>query len=434
MYKNLIFFILLSLITIVSCAKKNVDNSVSESRFEVLTYSSEISETLTLDIKDINLGTAKNFSYWTKSFQNPQNNLGHLETVANFKNKTKIFSSTKNSMNLIQPIFYENNLCHITNKGNLICKDIENKKTILTTNIKPEGIKKYEIIRGGIAYFDGSIIFADAYGQIKSINTNDGSIRWEKKIDYPVLSSPLIYRGNVFLISADNRIFCIDFETGDISWSFQTIEESKKNIFSASPVAKENIIIAPFSTGEIIAFNIEDGNVIWSDNTSKISIISNFDLKDISANPVISGIDIYSLSNNGRLMSNNIINGKRNWYSEINGSQTPIISGDQIYLIDKESQVICLNKNSGEIYWIKKLDKFKRGDSFKNLNLWVGPYLVNNMLNFISYFGEIVTILPTSGEIQSTKKIGISGIYLPIIVLKDQFIITNENGNIYTVK
>ena len=135
----------------------------------------------------------------------------------------------------------------------------------------------------------------------------------------------------------------------------ETIEESKKNLFTASPVAIENIIIAPFSNGEIIAFKFEDGQPVWSENTSKISIISNFDLRDITANPVISGNNIFSLSSNGRLISNSVINGARNWNIDISGSQTPIISGNQIYLIDNEARVICINKSTGEIYWIREL-------------------------------------------------------------------------------
>ena len=164
--------------------------------------------------------------------------------------------------------------------------------------IKNDDIEKYEVVRGGIAYFDNTIIFVDAYGQIKSINISNSKINWETQIDFPILSAPLIYRDQVFFISADNRIFSLSFKTGEILWSFQTIEESKKNLFTASPVAIENIVIAPFSNGEIIAFKYDDGQPVWSENTSKISIISNFDLRDITANPVISGNSIFSLSSN----------------------------------------------------------------------------------------------------------------------------------------
>ena len=421
-------------ITFLKCASNEAIEKVNENTFEVLTYSAELSETITLDISEIVLGKSKEYKYWTKNYQNPQNNIAHIKTTASFRDKKKIFSGSSNYINLIQPIYFEGILCHVQKKGFLVCKRVEDKEEIINVDIKNEGIEKYEVVRGGIAYFDNTIIFVDAYGQIKSIDTNNSNINWETQIDFPILSAPLIYRNQIFFISADNRIFSLSFNTGEIQWSFQTIEESKKNLFTASPVAIENIIIAPFSNGEIIAFKFDDGQPVWSENTSKISIISNFDLRDITANPVISGNNIFSLSSNGRLISNSIINGARNWNIDISGSQTPIISANQLYLIDNEARVICINKSTGEIYWIRELEKYKRGTDSKNLNLWTGPYLINEYLYLISYFGDILTISPLNGEILDENKLGVKNIYSPAIVLSDQIFITDEKANIYRFK
>ncbi len=431
---NLFLFLSFISLFFFSCASKESIEENKENTFEVLTYSAELSETITLDTSEITLGKSREYKYWTKNYQNPQNNIAHIKTTAEFKDKKKILSGSSNYINLIQPIYYEGNLCHVQKKGFLICKRVEDKEEIINIDIKNESIEEYEVVRGGITYFDNTIIFVDAYGQIKSINTNNSKINWETKIDFPILSAPLIYRGQVFFISADNRIFSLSFKTGEILWSFQTIEESKKNLFTASPVAIENIVIAPFSNGEVIAFRYDNGQPVWSENTSKISIISNFDLRDITANPVISGNSIFSLSSNGRLISNSIINGSRNWNIDISGSQTPIISANQIYLVDNEARVICINKASGEIYWITELEKYRRGTDSKNLNLWTGPYLINENLHLISYFGDILTISPFSGEIINEKKLGIKNIYSPLIILSDQIFITDEKANIYRLR
>ena len=430
------FFLLLFCISVFlsNCASNEKIEDNKENTFEVLTYSAELSEEITLDNSEIVLGKSREFKYWTKNYQNPQNNIAHIKTSAEFINKKKIFSGSSNYINLIQPIYFEGNLCHVKKKGFLVCKKVEGKEEIINIDIKNDDIEKYEVVRGGIAYFDNTIIFVDAYGQIKSINISNSKINWETQIDFPILSAPLIYRDQVFFISADNRIFSLSFKTGEILWSFQTIEESKKNLFTASPVAIENIVIAPFSNGEIIAFKYDDGQPVWSENTSKISIISNFDLRDITANPVISGNSIFSLSSNGRLISNSIINGSRNWNIDISGSQTPIISANQIYLIDNEARVICINKTTGEIYWITELEKYRRGTDSKNLNLWTGPYLINENLHLISYFGDILTISPFNGEIINEKKLGIKNIYSPLIILSDQIFITDEKANIYRLR
>ena len=298
-------------------------------------------------------------------------------------------------------------------------------------NILPLDQKKYEVIRGGLAYFDNQIVFVDAYGQIRLFSAIDGEELWSTQIDYPILSPPLIYRDYVYFISADNRVFSVDINDGSINWSFQTISESKKNLFTSSPVAFENLIIAPFSNGELVAFIYDTGQPVWSENVSKISMVSNFDIKDISASPVISRGVIYSLSSNGKLVAVSAINGKRVWAIDLSGYRTPTVSGNQVYVINEEGKLICLDVTSAEVYWITDLSKYRKGQKVENLNLWLGPYLVNNLIYNISYFGEIKIVSPITGEILSQESIGIKGTLVPPLILSNSIYLADKNSNVY---
>ena len=433
--KNNIGIIFISLtLLLFNCSEKPIDEETKNTRFSVLKYDAEISETLTLDISEVKLGKAKEVFYWSKDFQNPQNNIGHISTNVNFDKKKIIVSGKAKPLNLIQPVFFEGNLCYLISDGFIECLDTESNEKLFKIDIKKENVKKYEFIRGGLSYFNEKIIFVDGYGQVLAINSNSGDIIWQKSLPFPILSAPLIYRGLVYFVSADNRLFAVDFETGETSWSFQTIVESKKSIYTASPVAFENVIVAPFSNGELIAFKYDDGRPLWSDLASKVSILSNFDIKDISANPVISSNSIYTLSTNGKFLSINLITGSRNWVVDISGKNTPVISGKQIYLIDNDSKLICLNKKTGEIYWITQLEKYKGSDNFKNLNLWLGPYALNNDLYLISYFGELLKIDSKNGKILDSNNLGISKIMVEPMILSDQIYIMDTNSNVYKFK
>ncbi len=433
--KNNLNIILITFVFLFSnCSEKPIDEVSQNTRFSVLKYDAEISETLTLNVSEIELSSAKEVFYWSKDFQNPQNNIGHISTSANFNKKQKIVSGKSEPLNLIQPVFFENNICYLISDGFIECLNVETQKSTFKIDIKKDGVKKYEFIRGGLSYFDGKLIFVDGYGQVIAINSASGEIIWQNSLPFPILSSPLIYRGFVYFISADNRLFAFDFETGENSWSYQTIVETKKSIYTASPVAFENIVIAPFSNGELIAFKYDNGQPLWSDIASKITVLSNFDIKDISANPVISSNNIYTLSSNGKFLSINLINGQRNWVTDISGIRTPVISGNQIYLLNSDSKLICLNKRSGEIYWITQLEKHKGTEKFKNLNLWLGPYALNDNLYLISYFGELLKIDPLNGEILDSQTLGINEIMIEPLLLSDQIYIMDVNSDVYKFK
>ena len=429
--KSYIFLFLLFFL--ISCSSNEEINETA-SGFPVLSYSAEISETLNLDPSNIVIDQPREIVYWSQHFLNPSNNLNNIYSEASFEEKTKIVAGKKGPVNIIQPIFFNDTICGVLNNGFIHCINTVSDETLFKIDIKIEGSKKYEVVRGGIAYFDNQLVFVDGYGQIKLFNALEGNVIWSTKIDYPILSPPLIYRGYIYFISADNRIFSIDITDGAINWSFQTISENKKNLFTSSPVAFENTIIAPFSNGEIVAFLYDTGQPVWSENVSKISMVSNFDIKDISASPVIYNNTVYSLSSNGKLVSVNAINGKRNWSIDLSGYRTPVVSGNQIYLINEDGKLICIDRDTSEVYWITDLSKYRKGQKIENLNLWLGPYLINNLIYNISYFGELKIVSPISGDILSSDKIGLQGLLVPPLLLSNSFYLSDENSNIYEFK
>ena len=68
------------------------------------------------------------------------------------------------------------------NETILRCIKINNNEILFELDLKPETEESYDVLRGGIAYFDERIILVDGYGQIKIINATDGSVIWQKNI------------------------------------------------------------------------------------------------------------------------------------------------------------------------------------------------------------------------------------------------------------
>ena len=149
---------------------------------------------------------------------------------------------------------------------------------------------------------------------------------------------------------------------------------------------------------------------------------------------MINGSNVYTISTNGKLISTNIVNGQRNWSIDISGSRTPIISGNVIYVIDEDSRLVCINISTGEIYWIRELEKYRKGNKVKDLNLWLSPYLINNLIYNISYFGEIKIVSPKTGEILATENLGIKGIVSQPIVLQDRVFVVDERSNVFRIE
>lgn len=428
-------FILISifLLFIINSCSSNNDEKIINDRISVLSYTSDLIISSELDTKNIQIDPPQEVTYWSQSGQSPHHNLPHISINYKFKDKKKILNGVGLATNTIQPIYFEDKLCNVSSKGFLRCIDLINNKITWELDLKKNDQKKYEVILGGIAYFNNQIFLVDGYGQVKAINSIDGKIIWEKNISIPIISAPLIYRGHMYFITSNNNIYALNLNNGEVKWNFQTTFDNKKNILTATPTAVENIVIVPFSNGEIIAFIYDSGNIIWTENVSKVSSLSNFDIKDITANPVIESDKVYTISNNGKLLATNLINGSSAWSIEISGSSSPVISGLQLYVLDKDARMLCVNKNTGDIYWLAQLEKSKNNKKSGKLNNWKGPYLLNGVLYSISRHGEIVTISPITGEILSSDKISINDILINPIILSDKAFFMDESSNIFEI-
>ena len=171
-------FIIINLILIfclVGCANK-VDEKKINDRISILSYASDLSVDKELNLSEIVLSQPVEVNYWSQSGQNPQNNLPHILSDIRFENKKKILKDVGKATNTIQPIYFEGKLCNVNTKGTLRCINIETDEIKFEVDLSIDSEKNYDVIRGGIAYFDDQIILADGYGQVKVISSSDGSI------------------------------------------------------------------------------------------------------------------------------------------------------------------------------------------------------------------------------------------------------------------
>jgi outer membrane protein assembly factor BamB len=110
---------------------------------------------------------------------------------------------------------------------------------------------------------------------VLSALTLDGKLKWEvvygkawTKNHTGSRSTPTYFNGNIFLVSGSGDIVCVGSD-GKIKWSknHYSLYESKPLTFgiSESPLVVDNLVITSpgGKKASLVAFNINDGKVIW---------------------------------------------------------------------------------------------------------------------------------------------------------------------------
>ena len=140
--------------------------------------------------------------------------------------------------------------------------------------------------------------------------------------------------------------------------------ESAGILASTSAAVSGETVIAPYTSGEVFALRVQNGQVGWSDVLSRSGHVTALsELDDIAGRPVIDRGVVYAISQSGLMAAFSINTGERLWSRDIGGIQTPWAAGDYVYVLDNNARLICLTRKEGKVRWIHQLPQYEDPDN-----------------------------------------------------------------------
>ncbi len=283
---------------------------------------------------------------------------------------------------------------------------------------------------GGVAYEGGKVFVSSGFGFAAALDAETGEKIWLTKTDSPVRTPPTAYQGALYLTTIANDFVSFDQETGEKNWNFQSFEEPARILSSASPAASGDLVVAPFSSGQVVAFLTSSGRPVWDDTlTQNANLTALSSLNDVAGSPVIDRGLVYAVSHAGQLVAIDIRTGDRVWEVAVTGLQMPWVAGDFIYLVSVDSELVCVSREFGAILWVSQLPKHEKAKKKKGRITWAGPVLAGDHLVLVSSHGKMVKVTPDDGTIVETKKIDSGSIVQPVIAGEKVYVLT-QNGKL----
>ncbi len=286
------------------------------------------------------------------------------------------------------------------------------------------------VIGGGLAYSGGVLFITSGYDEVLALNPEDGQIYWRTKITAGSRAAPTILNGRVFVTALNNHAIALDAANGKILWEYEGIRETTALLGAASPAANEQIAIAAFSTGDIVALRVENGSVAWEDSLSNALRLGGMaGLSDIRGNPVIAGDRVIAISYGNKMVALDKNTGARLWQREISSSETPWVSGNLVYVLTPDFKVVAMDITSGDIIWVSELTKYEKPDSRKGIISWAGPLMVNTKLLISGTGGRMVELDATTGKEINRWNAGDTASLAPIVAGGTLYVLT-DNGTL----
>ncbi len=301
-------------------------------------------------------------------------------------------------------------------------------------NLTPEDENAATGFGGGLAFDDGKLFAVTGFGQVIAMNAEDGEIIWEKNVGVPIRSAPTAAEGRLFVTATDNQLHAYDMEEGRSLWSHRAMSETAGILSAVSPAVSGDLIVAPFTSGELIAFRVQNGRETWADDlvrTGKATAMAG--INDIAARPVIDGGRVYAVSHSGRMVSIDQRTGERVWTRNIAGVQTPWVAGDFIFLVTVDAELIAVSRRDGRIRWLTRLKRYEDAKDRTGSVAWMGPLLVSGRLLMMNSLGEMAFFSPKDGKVQVAFA-GPGEAYIPPVVANGTIYVLTDDGRLTAMR
>ncbi|MEQ1865850.1 MAG: PQQ-binding-like beta-propeller repeat protein [Micropepsaceae bacterium] len=233
--------------------------------------------------------------------------------------------------------------------------------------------------------------------------------------------------GRVFVATQENQLLALAEDDGRVLWDHRGIAESAGILGSNSAAVSGDLVVVPYTSGELFALNVRNGKAAWSDTLARTGGLTPLStLADISGRPVIDRGLVFANSHAGRLVAIDIRTGERVWTIDVGGTQRPWVVGDYVYVITDDAKVMCVRRADGRVRWIHQLDAFRNPDAHTGPISWSGPVLVSDRLVAVSSEGYAVSISPYTGEVLGQIDIPDKAFIAPVVADNTVYILTDD--------
>jgi len=369
---------------------------------------------------------------WPQSGGYANHAMHHLEVADNIERvwSADIGSGVSSSEpRLPSPVIGDGRIYTMDSEHEVSAYDTESGKRLWRTDLADDE-EDDDAIVGGIAYEQGRVFATTGFAKVVALEAATGKELWRRKIGLPMHSAPTVRGGRVFVITVDNTIHALSSYDGSTLWTFSAITETASLLGDASPAVDGGVVVAPFSSGELVALKAENGRVLWTDSlasrrrTDELASIS-----QIRALPVIDRGRVFAISYGGVAAAIDLRTGRRNWDKEVGGLQTPWVAGRYVFLVTDEAELVCLSWGNGSVIWVTELGAYGDPEDLEDPILWTGPVLVGDRLIVAGSNGEAVAVSPYDGHLLGKLEMP-DGVTVPPLVANGTLYILSDDAEL----
>ena len=330
-----------------------------------------------------------------------------------------IGASNKEFWNSLRPAASEELVFAADHRGKLTAIDIATGKRRWSTELE-------QLVSGGVGYGNGLVMVGTIEGELLAMDAVDGSLLWSASVSSEILSSPQSNGQVVVVQTIDNKLFAFSAADGSALWQHEDDAPLLSVRGTSTPLVTEKMVLTGFDSGKLIAFNPENGSLIWEARMALPKGRTDLErMVDLDGSPLLQGDVIYAVTYQGRLGALSRGTGRSLWFQDSNSSQAPAHSLGQVFVTESDSTVRAFRAGSGQVIW---------GNENLFLRRVTSPTILGGTVAVADAEGYLHLLDPVDGSFVARTKVDSSGVSAPMLNVGESLIVQANDGSLSAYK
>lgn len=428
-------------------------------RISVLEFEQQLAPSAALSGRDFFLPGPQAATAWTQPGGTTENAVEHVIAAPNFTIawRKDIGAGSARDRQVMAPVVADNNRIFVLDgEARVTALDAGTGAQAWETSVKVDendpgasilgiglgGGSNGGGFGGGVAAGGGKVFVSSGYRTMSALDQATGAVLWTTPVDVPIHGAPTVAGPRVYVVDVENQLYAFDVNTGQLAWTYRGLPEPARIMRASSPAVSGDTVIAPFSSGELVALRAATGQALWQQvlsRTSRTNALS--EIRDIAGRPVVSRGTVYAVGHSGLMAAIDLRTGQPRWQLPLAGVNAPLPIGDVVYVVSKSGELTVVNRENGQIYWTKDLNEGRVRQEGGFLGyfdrtvrpVWAGPLLASNRLVLANSDGELVAFDPKTGVQTATIDLGAPTFIAPAAYNGALYVLT-DRGELISIR
>ena len=280
-------------------------------------------------------------------------------------------------------------------------------------------------LSAGVGSDGTTTVVASPLGAVIAFD-DTGKVKWKAQASSDVAIPPVVGYGAVVVRSGDNRIQAFNIENGERLWSLQRPGPALALRSNAQMIMAEGLVITGLPGGKLLAINVGSGNVQWEGTVATPRGASDLErLTDVVGAPRIAGSLLCAVAYQGRIVCFDVTQGGRPiWAKDFSSSSGMTLDGRFAYAADQHGVVNAFALDSGANVW--------KQSALKNRKL-TSPALLGEDVGVGDLDGYVHFLSRSDGRLLARLSVGGDAIVSPPQTTQRGVLVQTGNGNLVLI-